>query len=154
MHRMRSSMWLVNQRKLLTNAERKRKHLTNDDGCKICGGGPETTLHVLCDCPYARATWAEALQNEPDHDDFFEPNIERWMLHYTTTLSSRLCAAPSTTLSSRLCAACCGKAGTITASKVSWTPVHTFRLARYSFGLKPRRRSNMCSELGDSAHLH
>ncbi|CAL1361381.1 unnamed protein product [Linum trigynum] len=83
MHRMCSFMWLVNHRKLLTNAERKCRHLIDDDGCKICGGAPETTLHILRDCPYARATWVEALQNEPGHD-FFEPNIERWILHYTT----------------------------------------------------------------------
>ncbi|CAI0470940.1 unnamed protein product [Linum tenue] len=65
----------------MTNAERARRHLTTNVDCNICGGGPETALHVVRDCPFARATWAGILEDEPDVD-FLEPELHRWSMHY------------------------------------------------------------------------
>ncbi|CAN1841569.1 hypothetical protein LINPERHAP1_LOCUS36531 [Linum perenne] len=44
--------------KLLTNKERKRRHLTDDARCARCGG-EESSHHVLWDCPFAVSIWGE-----------------------------------------------------------------------------------------------
>ncbi|CAI0546516.1 unnamed protein product [Linum tenue] len=89
LQRIRAFLWLLNHNRLLTNAERGRRHLTTNTDCKICGDGPETTLHVLRDCPYARATWADLLGEEPD-SRFFEQDIHRWSLYYISDKSDTI----------------------------------------------------------------
>ncbi|CAI0547013.1 unnamed protein product [Linum tenue] len=66
MQRVHTFLWLLNHDRLLTNAERGHRHLIDDTSCKICGGGLETTIHVVRDCPFARATWEGLLEDEPD----------------------------------------------------------------------------------------
>ncbi|CAL1397302.1 unnamed protein product [Linum trigynum] len=83
MQRTRTFLWLATHQRLLTNVERRRRHLTTDNSCKTCGGGPETTLHVLRDCPFARGVWAGLLEDEPDRD-FYGKSLEEWMFHYYT----------------------------------------------------------------------
>ncbi|CAL1372638.1 unnamed protein product [Linum trigynum] len=87
LQRVRSFLWLLNHNRLLTNAERARRHLTTNVACKICGGGPETAIHIVRDCPFARATWAGILEDEPDVN-FFEPELHRWSLHYLSGRSN------------------------------------------------------------------
>ncbi|CAI0547219.1 unnamed protein product, partial [Linum tenue] len=81
MQRVRSFLWLMNHDRLFTNAERGRRHLTTEKGCKICGADLETTIHIIRDCPFARATWADMLGAEPD-SLFLEPDIKRWSHFY------------------------------------------------------------------------
>ncbi|CAL1403368.1 unnamed protein product [Linum trigynum] len=81
MQRVRSFLWLMNHDRLFTNAERGRRHLTTKKGCKICGVDLETTIHVVRDCPFERATLAEMLGGEPD-SLFFEPDVKRWSHYY------------------------------------------------------------------------
>ncbi|CAL1382609.1 unnamed protein product [Linum trigynum] len=57
--RTRTFFELAMHQRLLTNVERCRRHLALMDACRICGGGPETILHIIRDCPYARAVWSE-----------------------------------------------------------------------------------------------
>ncbi|CAL1381562.1 unnamed protein product [Linum trigynum] len=85
--RTRTFFWLVLHNKLLINGERRRRHLAQVDDCQICGGGPETTMHVLRDCSYARAVWSEVLQDEPDCDFFMEDSV-KWALHYLADRSA------------------------------------------------------------------
>lgn len=49
--------WLVCQRKLLTNVERVKRHLTSDPMCPLCHDRPKSMLHVLRDCSWAKAIW-------------------------------------------------------------------------------------------------
>ncbi|CAL1405060.1 unnamed protein product [Linum trigynum] len=87
MQRVRIFLWLLNHDRLLTNEERGRRHLIEDTSCKICDGGPKTTIHVVRDCPFARATRAGLLEDEPD-TTFFEPHIHRWSLHFLSGRSN------------------------------------------------------------------
>lgn len=48
--RIRMFIWLLIQQRILTNAERVRRHLTLDASCHVCGGTVETALHVVRDC--------------------------------------------------------------------------------------------------------
>ncbi|CAL1388702.1 unnamed protein product [Linum trigynum] len=90
--RIRAFFWLVAHQRLLANCERRRRHLTTVARCQICGGDEETTLHVIRDCPYARAAWADFLQEEPD-ESFFQDDLRRWILHY---LAGRSRSVPPT----------------------------------------------------------
>ncbi|CAN1120508.1 Putative ribonuclease H protein At1g65750 [Linum perenne] len=55
--RVQYFLWLAAQGKLLTNLERKRRHLTNGGNCPRCDLDEESILHVLRDCSYARQVW-------------------------------------------------------------------------------------------------
>ncbi|CAL1354280.1 unnamed protein product [Linum trigynum] len=79
--RVQAFLWLATQGRLLTNAERQRRHLTMTPTCTVCGDGDETVTHVLRDCPYARGVWAEFLEHEPDQE-FFQADPFHWLLHY------------------------------------------------------------------------
>ncbi|CAL1375874.1 unnamed protein product [Linum trigynum] len=80
---------LVLHKKLLTNSERCRRHLASSDRCQVCGGGPESVIHVLRDCSYARSVWSSLLVDEPD-TDFFEADVTRWVLHYLSGRSKAI----------------------------------------------------------------
>ncbi|CAI0374065.1 unnamed protein product [Linum tenue] len=79
--RTKTLFWLVLHDRLLTNAERLRRHLANSDQCTICGGGPKTFIHVMRDCAYARDVWSHFLADEPDRV-LFQTDIPRWGFHY------------------------------------------------------------------------
>ncbi|CAN1138640.1 Putative ribonuclease H protein At1g65750 [Linum perenne] len=55
--RIRQFLWLVAHNRLLTNSERRRRHLAEIGSCQVCPGQEESVLHVLRDCPLASATW-------------------------------------------------------------------------------------------------
>ncbi|CAI0389214.1 unnamed protein product [Linum tenue] len=44
-------------------------------------------MHVVRDCPFARAVWADFLDGEPD-SRFFEPDLKRWSLYYLSSRSN------------------------------------------------------------------
>ncbi|KAK8575350.1 hypothetical protein V6N12_063025 [Hibiscus sabdariffa] len=56
--RVRFFLWLALHRRLLTNVERIRRHLTSMDRCECCLDGPEDMIHVLRDCFVARDLWS------------------------------------------------------------------------------------------------
>ncbi|CAN1746335.1 Putative ribonuclease H protein At1g65750 [Linum perenne] len=56
-HRIKLFLWLVYHERLLTNAERVRRHLSPDASCNRCGFMTESVNHVLRDCPIASETW-------------------------------------------------------------------------------------------------
>lgn len=45
-------LWIAWKQRLLTNAEKRRRHTREDSKCQICGKKTETTLHVLRDCEW------------------------------------------------------------------------------------------------------
>ncbi|XP_057744587.1 uncharacterized protein LOC130962384 [Arachis stenosperma] len=63
--RIRTFLWLVAHNALLTNSERRRRHLTNDDSCPRCHHHDETVIHVLRDCSYAQCIWKYLLPLPP-----------------------------------------------------------------------------------------
>ncbi|CAL1381633.1 unnamed protein product [Linum trigynum] len=56
-NRIKHFLWLVFHDRLMTNAERERRKLTNDDTCSLCKSGPETTEHILRLCPSSQQVW-------------------------------------------------------------------------------------------------
>ncbi|CAN1179882.1 Aldehyde oxidase 4 [Linum perenne] len=76
--RIRQFIWLVAHQRLLTNGERRRRHLTEIGACQVCPEEEETVLHVLRDCPLASATW-ELLAFPSDNHSFFQTPLLPWI---------------------------------------------------------------------------
>ncbi|CAN1162974.1 Putative ribonuclease H protein At1g65750 [Linum perenne] len=55
--RIQHFLWLVGHEKLLTNLERKRRHISNDSSCPCCEHPEESILHILRDCNMAAQVW-------------------------------------------------------------------------------------------------
>ncbi|CAN1180887.1 Putative ribonuclease H protein At1g65750 [Linum perenne] len=55
--RVQYFLWLLSHGKILTNAERKVRHMTEDESCPRCRAAAETILHTLRDCPFASNIW-------------------------------------------------------------------------------------------------
>ncbi|CAN1747938.1 Putative ribonuclease H protein At1g65750 [Linum perenne] len=77
--RVRHFLWIVSNNKLLTNAERYRRHLSDCSDCGVCLATPETSLHVLRDCAVSREVWGR-FQNISEQPDFFTANMETWWI--------------------------------------------------------------------------
>lgn len=59
--RVRVFLWLVAHQAIMTNMERKRRHISENSVCPLCKGGEETIFHVLRDCPAASGLWARTV---------------------------------------------------------------------------------------------
>ncbi|CAN1776729.1 Putative ribonuclease H protein At1g65750 [Linum perenne] len=59
--KVKQFMWLVTHRKLMTNEERRRRHISNDASCPDCKGGTEDIDHVLRSCRFAQGVWSSML---------------------------------------------------------------------------------------------
>lgn len=51
--RIRAFLWIISHDRLMGNANRYKRHMTDDPKCYICGWNEETTLHIIRDCPAA-----------------------------------------------------------------------------------------------------
>ncbi|CAN1816372.1 Putative ribonuclease H protein At1g65750 [Linum perenne] len=56
-HRIKFFLWLATNERLLTNAERARRHISIVSACPRCGSESESVGHVLRDCQFAAETW-------------------------------------------------------------------------------------------------
>ncbi|CAN1185257.1 Putative ribonuclease H protein At1g65750 [Linum perenne] len=79
--RIRQFLWIVSNNKLLTNAERYRRHMTDCSDCGVCLATPETSLHFLRDCAVSREVWGR-FQDISEQPDFFTTNMEAWWFSY------------------------------------------------------------------------
>ncbi|KAL8130357.1 LOW QUALITY PROTEIN: hypothetical protein V2J09_019512 [Rumex salicifolius] len=52
--RVKCFLWMTLRGCVLTNEERKRRHLTTSDACDLCPTCPESLLHMFRDCTVAR----------------------------------------------------------------------------------------------------
>ncbi|CAL1366987.1 unnamed protein product [Linum trigynum] len=75
--RVRHFLWLAVHDRLLTNAERARRHIADSSGCQRCRGDSETLDHVLRQCPFAKEVWAEVLPEALRPDD--SRDIKTWL---------------------------------------------------------------------------
>ncbi|CAN1819071.1 Putative ribonuclease H protein At1g65750, partial [Linum perenne] len=75
--RVRQFLWIVSSNKLLTNAERHRRHLTSSGDCGVCTGEPETSIHILRDCALSREVWSR-FRDISEQPGFFTANMEDW----------------------------------------------------------------------------
>nr|GME18183.1 LINE-type retrotransposon LIb DNA [Ipomoea batatas] len=58
--RCRMFLWLAVKNKLLTNAVRARRQLTDEDGCTACGEYCESIDHIIMHCDVARTCWRKS----------------------------------------------------------------------------------------------
>ncbi|KAL9288897.1 putative ribonuclease H domain, reverse transcriptase zinc-binding domain-containing protein [Arabidopsis thaliana] len=76
--RVRVFIWLVVHQVIMTNVERRRRHLSASGVCQVCKGGDETILHVLRDCPSIAGIWGR-LVPRGKITAFFASNILDWV---------------------------------------------------------------------------
>ncbi|CAN1163535.1 Putative ribonuclease H protein At1g65750 [Linum perenne] len=87
--RVRQFLWTATHNRLMTNAERHRRHLTGNPECGLCVDEPESQNHILRSCPMARQVWASTL-NIDESDDFFSLNVEDWWRRNITSKDTAL----------------------------------------------------------------
>ncbi|XP_019178992.1 PREDICTED: uncharacterized protein LOC109174182 [Ipomoea nil] len=75
-------MWLVRHKRILTNCERARRHLTINTCCFRCAGQAEDLHHLFRGCVASRQIWEDALHRRTaahlrglDWTDWFETNL-------------------------------------------------------------------------------
>ncbi|CAL1391746.1 unnamed protein product [Linum trigynum] len=76
--RVRCFMWQAFLDKLATNALRYSRRVADSPDCARCSGQPETTLHLLRDCPPAVFFWARHVPQQ-HHTYFFTCNLREWL---------------------------------------------------------------------------
>ncbi|KAL8151867.1 hypothetical protein V2J09_021675 [Rumex salicifolius] len=78
--RIRMFLWMGVHGKLMTNAERFRRHFASSPACSICGRGDETLLHIFRDCGKARDVWRALVDNRIMSDyHFFDKSAKEWL---------------------------------------------------------------------------
>ncbi|CAA7014055.1 unnamed protein product [Microthlaspi erraticum] len=76
--RVKVFLWLVSHQVIMTNVERKRRHLCDSEVCSVCRGGFETIIHVLRDCPSILGIWNRIVPALVRRDFFFKSLLE-WL---------------------------------------------------------------------------
>ena len=76
--RIRFFLWLATHRRLLTNAERYKRHLTQDSHCEFYSEVEEDILHVLRHCPVAYYVWV-CLVPRDMVNIFFSLDFDDWL---------------------------------------------------------------------------
>jgi ribonuclease HI len=71
-------IWLACHDKLSTKSLLKKRKIIQEDSCTLCRNAPETTLHILRDCPQVSPIWQNiGIPTLPD--SFSSSNISYWM---------------------------------------------------------------------------
>ncbi|XP_031124258.1 uncharacterized protein LOC116026974 [Ipomoea triloba] len=73
-------IWLLLHGKILTNAERRRRHLTTNDWCVCCAGVEETCDHLFRYCSESRGIWDTAACSSRVHSKLQNLDWTRWLL--------------------------------------------------------------------------
>ncbi|XP_050229329.1 uncharacterized protein LOC126678474 [Mercurialis annua] len=76
--RVRFFLWLVAHDRLLTNHERRRRHLTEEGMCPRCKIEDESICHLLRDCCFSKLIWNRVLA-PTKITSFFSMNFETWL---------------------------------------------------------------------------
>ncbi|CAN1821026.1 Putative ribonuclease H protein At1g65750 [Linum perenne] len=77
--RIKHFLWTLAHGRILTNAERMRRHLSTNADCANCPGIKEDALHVVRDCGLAKQVWQYFIQ-PVDATSFFSDSLHAWML--------------------------------------------------------------------------
>ncbi|CAN1746203.1 Putative ribonuclease H protein At1g65750 [Linum perenne] len=76
-NKVRHFMWLVSHNRLMTNKERKRRHLADIDTCSVYLNREESIDHVLRECPIAVQVW-QRLGLGAQINLFISMDFNRW----------------------------------------------------------------------------
>ncbi|KAK9002005.1 hypothetical protein V6N11_024698 [Hibiscus sabdariffa] len=71
-------MWLACKGKLMTNVERRRRHLTQDAQCPVCHAGEEDVDHILHHCGVALSVWSILIS--PFLPSFLSMPLHQWFV--------------------------------------------------------------------------
>ncbi|KAE8719297.1 putative Kelch repeat-containing F-box family protein [Hibiscus syriacus] len=71
-------LWLVYWGRVMTNAERMRRHLTTDSSCPVCFAPVEDINHPLRQCPSALTVW-EAVIKTDRLQEFIGMDLQSWL---------------------------------------------------------------------------
>ena len=77
--RIRHFLWLVLQKRLMTNVERCRRHCATDVACIACGDAQENLNHILRGCPNAIKVW-ESIVPRGKLNQFLTMNLDNWLM--------------------------------------------------------------------------
>ncbi|CAN1126735.1 Putative ribonuclease H protein At1g65750, partial [Linum perenne] len=75
--RVRQFLWVAIHKRLMTNVERRRRHITNNAECGLCVNEEESMDHILRGCTLSRQVWCSTLSISTA-DDFFSINLDEW----------------------------------------------------------------------------
>lgn len=78
--RVRVFLWLATHQVLMTNVERRKRHLSDSGLCQVCKSGEETILHILRDCPAMEGIWRR-LVPRGRLQSFFAKSLLEWLHH-------------------------------------------------------------------------
>jgi len=76
--RVRAFIWLPVIQVVMTNVERKRRHLSDTDLYSVCKQGEETIIHILRDCPAMRGIWSRTVHMRK-RQAFFSQSLLEWV---------------------------------------------------------------------------
>ncbi|CAN1256136.1 Putative ribonuclease H protein At1g65750 [Linum perenne] len=76
-NKIRHFMWLVSHNRLMTNKERKRRHLADSEVCSVCLNREESIDHILRGCPVAFEVW-RGLCTGGQLNSFLSMNFDSW----------------------------------------------------------------------------
>ncbi|KAL4284458.1 hypothetical protein GQ457_16G019810 [Hibiscus cannabinus] len=77
--RIRMFLWLVFKRKILTNSEHVRRHMSINSCCGLCGALVEDLSHLFRDCVEARLLWTRVVKEEK-LDEFLTLDFQAWLV--------------------------------------------------------------------------
>ncbi|KAL4336136.1 hypothetical protein GQ457_07G003110 [Hibiscus cannabinus] len=76
--KIRTFLWLVCHSRILTNAERFRRHMTNDNSCPLCGSPVKDIDHMLQRCPVAISVWSQFVRSAY-LVEFLDMELKQWI---------------------------------------------------------------------------
>ncbi|CAA7024106.1 unnamed protein product [Microthlaspi erraticum] len=76
--RVRLFIWLVSHQVIMTNVERKRRHISYSDVCSVCKGDFETIIHILRDYPAMAGIWNKIVPGRK-RQAFFGQSLLVWL---------------------------------------------------------------------------
>ena len=76
--RVRVFLWLVTHQFIMTDMERKRRHMGENSVCQVCNGAEESIIHVLRDCPAMEGIWLRLVPLKERHA-FFGMTLLEWL---------------------------------------------------------------------------
>ncbi|PRQ55177.1 putative reverse transcriptase zinc-binding domain-containing protein [Rosa chinensis] len=79
--KLKTFTWIVCHDKILTNVQRAKRNLTNENSCPLCHQAPETLAPLFRDCPAVQVIWNSF--NIPSCvDNTSQLNWNGWLMAY------------------------------------------------------------------------
>lgn len=77
-HRVRICVWIMSHGRILTNEERRRRHLTTSALCVRCQLEEEEVLHSIRNCSRVIEVWSLIIPQDVAME-FYTPGLKDWV---------------------------------------------------------------------------